>query len=155
MEEGANEKELTNLLFSIEQQSEHPLAEAVVRYFKPKAATVPIDHFESITGKGVKVLHAGNTYLLGSPALLLSENIQVTPELQKAADEWLTKAQTVIWLADKENALAAIAIADKIKQTSIDSSKKLTISGHRSVYANRRQHQTAKAIADAGRHRTL
>jgi P-type Cu2+ transporter len=72
----ASEKELSDLLFSIEQQSEHPLAEAVVRYFKQKdVQSLSLDHFESITGKGVKVVYAGNSYFLGSPALLQAERI--------------------------------------------------------------------------------
>jgi P-type Cu2+ transporter len=62
---GADVKYLTNLLFSIEQRSEHPLAEAVVRYYRQKdIQSVTPEHFESITGKGVKVMYAGNTYFL-------------------------------------------------------------------------------------------
>ena len=59
---GAGEKELADLLFSIEQQSEHPLAEAVVRHFKQQnVQPLTLDHFESITGKGGNVMYAGNT----------------------------------------------------------------------------------------------
>ncbi len=146
---GAGEKELINLLFSIEQQSEHPLAEAVIRYFQQKnIKPLTLDHFESITGKGVKVTYAGNTYFLGSPALLLSENIHIEPALQAAANEWLNKAQTVIWLADKENALAAVAIADKIKDTSIQAVKALQQSGIEVYMLTGDNVQTAKAIAE-------
>ena len=145
---GAGEKELADLLFSIEQQSEHPLAEAVVRYFqKQKVQSLTLDHFESITGKGVKVMYAGKSYLLGSPALLLSENIHIEPELQAVANEWLNKAQTVIWLADKENALAAIAIADKIKATSVDAVKELQAAGIEVYMITGDNEFTAKAIA--------
>lgn len=115
---GAAEKELSDLLFSIEQQSEHPLAEAVVRYFEQtKAKAISLQHFESVTGKGVKVVYNGTTYFLGSPAWLASEQINIEPALRTAADEWLANAHTVIWLADANDALAAIAIADKIKET--------------------------------------
>ncbi len=146
---GEGEKELTDLLFSIEQQSEHPLAEAVVRYFKPKnIQPLSLDHFESITGKGVKVMYAGKSYFLGSPVLLQSENIQIEPALQTAANEWLNKAQTVIWLADKENALAAVAIADKIKQTSAEAVKQLQAAGIEVYMLTGDNVQTAKAIAE-------
>ncbi len=144
---GAAEQELTKLLFSIEQQSEHPLAEAVVRHFKEQTQTVPLEHFESITGKGVKVMHGGNSYFLGSPALIKAENISIEPALQQAANEWLSKSQTVIWLADKENALAAIAIADKIKQTSIAAIKELQDAGIEVYMLTGDNQQTAKAIA--------
>ncbi len=145
---GEGEKELADLLFSIEQQSEHPLAEAVVRYFQQqKVQSLTIDHFESITGKGVKVMYAGNSYLLGSPALLQSENIHIEPALQTTANEWLNKAQTVIWLADEENALAAIAIADKIKTTSVDAVKELQAAGIEVYMLTGDNQFTAKAIA--------
>ncbi len=145
---GAGEKELADLLFSIEQQSEHPLAEAVVRYFQGQnVQSLTLDHFESITGKGVKVMYAGNTYFLGSPTLLQSENINIEPALQTTANEWLNKAQTVIWLADKENTLAAIAIADKIKTTSVDAVKELLAAGIEVYMLTGDNQFTAKAIA--------
>ena len=145
---GAGEKELADLLFSIEQQSEHPLAEAVVRYFQQQnLQSLTLEHFESITGKGVKVMYAGNSYLLGSPALLQSENIQIEPALQTITSEWLNKAQTVIWFADKENALAAIAIADKIKPTSVEAVKALQAAGIEVYMLTGDNRFTAKAIA--------
>lgn len=147
--DGAGEKELANLLFSIEQQSEHPLAEAVVRYFKQlDVQSVPLDHFESITGKGVKVMYAGNTYYLGSSALLQTENIRIDPALEAAAYEWLAKAQTVVWLADREAALAAVAIADKIKQTSVEAVKELQEAGIDVYMVTGDNASTAKAIAE-------
>jgi P-type Cu2+ transporter len=144
---GEDEINLSNLLFSIEAQSEHPLAEAVVRYFKSKATTLTLDYFESITGKGVKIKYQGRTYFLGSPALLESENISIEPAMQEVANQWLAKAQTIIWLADEKNALAAIAIADKIKQTSIEAVKELQGAGIKVYMLTGDNQHTAKAIA--------
>ncbi len=146
--DGAGEAVLSNLLLSVEQQSEHPLAEAVVRYFENKnAQAMPLSGFESITGKGVKVQYEGNTYWLGSPALLQEQHIHIEPELQQHADAWLLKAQTVIWLADRENALAAIAIADKIKPSSVSAVKALQQAGIEVYMLTGDNHQTAKAVA--------
>ena len=143
------ENDLSGLLFSIEQQSEHPLAEAVVRYFKTKGVQpVEIEQFESITGKGVKVMHDGKTYFLGSPALMKAENISIEPALQQSANEWLAKAQTVVWLSDSENALAAVAIADKIRQTSVDAVKALQQEGIEVYMLTGDNQFTAKAIAE-------
>ena len=144
----AAEKELSDLLFSIEQQSEHPLAEAVVRYFKQNGVqSLQIDHFQSITGKGVKIMYAGKRYFLGSPALLRSENIHTGLSLQQTADEWLAKAYTVVWLADKQKALAAIAIADKIRQRSVEAIKELQAAGIDVYMLTGDNRFTAKAIA--------
>jgi len=145
---GANEAKLSQLLFSIEQQSEHPLAEAVVRYFK-QAALQPaqLDHFESITGKGVKVEYKGEVYYLGSPALLKANNISIEPLLAQSADEWLAKAQTVIFLAGKDGALGVIGIADKIKTTSIEAVKELSAAGIKVYMLTGDNEFTAKAVA--------
>jgi P-type Cu2+ transporter len=151
---GVADKDLSNLLFNIEQRSEHPLAEAVIRYFKNKdVQPISLEQFESITGKGVRVIYKGTDYFLGSAALLRSENISIEPSLEQAADEWLAKAQTVIWLADNENALAAVAIADEIKQTSIEAIKELQAGGIEVYMLTGDNVHTAKAIAEqAGIH---
>lgn len=146
--EGAGIEELTNLLFSIEQQSEHPLAEAVVNHYKTKGVqAVQPDKFESITGKGVEVLYEGNTYFLGSPQLLAMHQITVDEKLQHQSESWLSEAYTVIWLSDSKNALAAIAIADKIKETSADAVRQLQASGIEVYMITGDNQYTAKAIA--------
>lgn len=145
---GAAEKELSSLLFSIEQQSEHPLAEAVVRYFRQKDVQyLQHTHFESVTGKGGRATYGDKSYILGSYAFLKEENISVEPALQQTAAAWLAKAYTVIWLADKENALAAIAITDKIKQTSVEAVKELQSAGIEVYMLTGDNAFTAKAIA--------
>lgn len=146
---GTDEQEVDNLLFALEQQSEHPLAEAVVRYLKAKNAPslLPIKHFESITGKGVKGSYEGKDYFLGSPALLQQEHISTDPALQQAAEEWLSKAQTVVWLADAQKALAAVAIADKIKDTSIKAVSAMQQAGIEVYMLTGDNPHTAKAIA--------
>ncbi len=147
--DGVNQNNLAALLLSIEQKSEHPLAEAVVRYFKNKnVSSHPIEEFESITGKGVKLRYEENTYFLGSPLLLQAQNIVTDPTLQKVADEWLTKAQTVIWLADNLNTLAAISITDKIKPNSVQAVKELQDAGIEVYMLTGDNRHTAKSIAE-------
>lgn len=145
---GVAENDLANLIFSIQQQSEHPLAEAVVRFFKNKnVQALPIEDFESLTGKGVKAVYKGRTYYLGSPALLMSQNFSIAEDMRMVADSWLKKAQTVIWLADEEQALAAIAIADRIKPTSVDAVRELTAAGIEVYMLTGDNRFTAEAIA--------
>lgn len=147
--EGIDKKALSNLLFSIEQQSEHPLAEAVVRYLKnDDVVAITLDNFESITGKGVKVLFGGNIYWLGSPGLLEDEQINIASALQEKANEWLADAQTVIWLADNKNALSALSIADKIKETSVEAVRQLQDAGIEVYMLTGDNHATAKAISE-------
>ena len=146
--EGAGVKELSSLLLTIEQQSEHPLAEAVVNYYKSKdLIDIKLERFESITGKGVEVMFDGNTYYLGSPGLMEMQKIAVDSSLQQQADIWSNQAYTVIWLADRENALAAIAIADQIKETSREAIKSLDKIGVDVYMLTGDNRKTAEAIA--------
>lgn len=146
--EGAGIEALSSLLFTIERQSEHPLAEAVVNYFKNKnVQQLPLDRFESITGKGIKVMYEGATYFLGSPLFLQLQQINIDARLAHKAENWLPEAYTVIWLSDRENALAAIAIADQIKVTSAKAIQQLQGIGVEVHMLTGDNGQTARAIA--------
>ncbi len=105
------------ILLSLEKYSEHPLAEAVVKYFE-KAAPQPVEAFESITGKGVKGNSGGKWYYAGNQTLLKEKGIIISDKLIEKAAQWQEEAKTVIWFADESNALAVLAIADKIKENS-------------------------------------
>lgn len=110
---------LSDLIVSAEQQSEHPLAEAIVKYFKGKnARSLQLSHFESITGKGIKFSYRGIEYTLGNASFVQAGNILISKEQQAAIDNWLSQAATVVLFADRTNLLATISIADKIKPSS-------------------------------------
>jgi Cu2+-exporting ATPase len=134
------------ILFSLEKQSEHPLAEAVVKHM---AGTTPVtlSTFESITGKGAKAGYNNENYLAGNRKLLLENNISITDELQLQADKWSEQSKTVIWFSDSTQALAVLAISDKIKETSIAAIKQLQRMGIELYMLTGDNEATAKAIA--------
>lgn len=142
-----NEDEtVKQILFSLEKQSEHPLAEAVVKHM---AGTAPLSlsTFESITGKGAKAGYNNENYWAGNRKLLLENNISITDELQLQADKWSEQSKTVIWFADSHQALAVLAISDKIKETSIEAIKQLQRMGIELYMLTGDNEATAKAIA--------
>lgn len=141
----SNDAEL--ILSSIEKQSEHPLAEAIVKYLAQKE-TSSVDHFESITGLGAKGIVNGNIYYVGSEKLLTSNNIAVSEELAQHAAAWLAQAKTVIYFSDKQEALAALAIADTIKETSKTAVAELKNAGIDVYMLTGDNEATAKAIAN-------
>ncbi len=112
------ENNVKNILLSIEKQSEHPLAEAVVNHFSD-IPSVLLSSFESVTGKGVKAVFNGQTYFVGNTKLLSENNIVPTEILQQKAQQWTAEAKTVIWFSDSQKVLAVIAISDTIKATSV------------------------------------
>jgi P-type Cu2+ transporter len=134
------------ILFSMEKQSDHPLAEAVVNYFG-KRETLQLVDFESITGKGAKASVQNKTWLVGNKRLLDENNIQTDATLLETAEAWSNEAKTVIWFADSEKALAVIAIADTIKKTSEAAINRLQKAGIQVYMLTGDNEQTAKAIA--------
>ncbi|MCC6384222.1 MAG: heavy metal translocating P-type ATPase [Bacteroidia bacterium] len=135
------------ILLSIEKQSEHPLAEAVVSYLR-NVNTVELSSFESITGKGVKARYNNKTYFVGNRNLLEENNIIGCSELQQQADEWSNLSKTVIWFSDNKKALAVIAISDKIKETSAEAINQLKEMGIEVYMLTGDNKSTAKAIAE-------
>lgn len=141
-----DEQEKKEILYSIEKQSEHPLAAAVVNYFKDTNAQ-SIKDFESITGKGAKAVLDSNTYFVGNRKLLDDNDISVNKVLLQKADKWSATSQTVIWFADSTRALAVIAIADKIKETSAEAIRELKQMNIEIYMLTGDNESTAKAIA--------
>jgi Cu2+-exporting ATPase len=113
-----------SILSSIEKQSEHPLAEAVVRHLN-ETTDLTVTHFESITGLGAKAEVNGNVYFVGNKKLLEIHSITFDNTLLNQGEDWLREAKTVIYFANSQTLLAVIAIADKIKATSIEAIQKL------------------------------
>ena len=141
-----NDDSTKDILFSIEKQSEHPLAEAVVKHLEG-TATTSLTKFDSITGKGAKADYNDETYFTGNKKLLTENNITIAEELLQYAEEWGTQAKTVIWFADSRQALSVIAISDKIKETSIEAIRQMQDMGIELYMLTGDNEATAKAIA--------
>ncbi len=136
-------------LLAIESKSEHPLAEAVVKYLKEKdIKPTDLESFESITARGVKGKYDGKTYFVGNQKLLNENGISIPEELQSEAIAWSEKAQTVIWFADEEKTLAILGIQDQIKPSSKSAIQKLQQSGIEVYMLTGDNQHTAKAVAE-------
>jgi len=116
------------LFSALEKHSEHPLAEAVVRYFG-NSSSITIENFESITGKGVKGDANGKTWFAGSMKWMNENNIPIADSLELQAKEWMKSANSVICFANEKQVLAVAAITDKIKETSPEAIRQLQASG--------------------------
>jgi Cu2+-exporting ATPase len=121
-----NISELSSILYSLESQSEHPLAGAITQYFQSKNISgKKTENFESLTGAGVSAMLNQKKYYAGSYKLMEEKKISVSDELKSKTEKWLKDAFTVIWFADNKDALSAVAIADKIKPTSKEAIQQL------------------------------
>lgn len=136
------------ILLSLESKSEHPLAEAVVKYLREKdIQTVNLTEFESITARGVKGSVDGKTYFAGNLNLLLENGIIATSALEDESKVWSEKAQTVIWFADEKKALAILGIQDQIKPSSKFAIQNLHQAGIEVYMLTGDNQQTAQAVA--------
>jgi len=142
-----NDDAASNVLMSIEKQSEHPLAEAVVKYFDGIPAPIS-SGFESITGKGAKAGHENDTYYVGNKKLLAENNIIIDDQLQIQAEEWGNQSKTVIWFSNSRQALAVIAISDKIKEKSVQAIQEMQAIDIDLYMLTGDNEATAKAIAE-------
>lgn len=142
-----NKEETKGILLSIEKQSEHPLAEAVVKNLEG-VSNVALSNFDSITGKGAKGVYDNETYFVGNKKLLTEHKIVMDNSLLDQADAWGRASKTVIWFADSKKALSVIAISDKIKETSVEAIKHLQDMGIDLYMLTGDNEATAKAIAE-------
>ncbi len=143
-----NISSVKDVLYSIEKSSEHPLAEAIVSYLAEDNATYLRDvQAESLTGQGIRGVYNDVTYYAGNQKLMQEKNIDIDKGAQLWIDRKLKDAQTVIIFADSNTILAIIAIADKIKDSSVQAVAQLQQEGIEVYMLTGDNAQTAESIA--------
>ncbi len=139
---------MKQILYAIESQSEHPLAEAVAYFLKKgDVKNTPLQQFESITGKGVKALKDHTAYFIGNKNLLIDSKITIATELLNESEKLQEEAKTVFYFANSKEILATIAIADKIKATSKEAIQTLENRGIEVFMLTGDNIHTASAVA--------
>lgn len=112
------------VLYSLEKKSEHPLAEAVVKFLK-NASMFEVELFDVLEGRGVEGFVDGKKYYVGNLTLLKEKGISIETSLQTKAEKWIAGAKTVIALADEGQARGVLAITDRLKTTSVQAIEEL------------------------------
>jgi Cu2+-exporting ATPase len=112
---------------TIEQQSEHPLAAAVVGYLDGVRAGDPsaVQYFESITGLGATAIVDGQPYFVGNERLMRERAIEFSAEAAFLARQWGGEGKTVVWFAGAARILALVALADRIRPTAAEAVRRL------------------------------
>jgi Cu2+-exporting ATPase len=136
---------LGDVLFTLESASEHPLAQAIVQH--QTRQLLPMEEFESLTGLGVRGKINGTYYYAGNRRLLETHHLTVSPALTEEAARLSQEAKTVIWLANSQQALGLIAIADRIKPTSKEAVRQLQEMGISTYMLTGDNPETAQRIA--------
>lgn len=104
---------------SVNVSSEHPLASAIVEYSKNEGITLlPVEGFESITGKGVKAQIEGTNILIGNLSLMNDYGVTIDPDFMASIESEQRKGKTVPMISVNNELQGAIVISDPIKSTS-------------------------------------
>jgi len=141
-----DENEILQLAASLEQQSEHPLASAIVAAARERGLSLlTVENFQSITGKGVVGIVNGHKVAVGNRALL-GESAEAQL-LDMTAGKLRKNGQTAMLLQIDDSPVAALAVADPIKQGAAESIRALHEEGVRVVMLTGDSRTTAEAVA--------
>lgn len=144
-----------NLLFNIQKNSEHPVAEPVARYLEQTTASLndlPVK-VENIAGRGIKASLNDQFFLVGNRKLLEENGILQGSRLENIAEQWQKEAKTVSFFSDMKEAIAVISVSDTIKESSKQAIRELFNLGIETYMLTGDNELSAKAVADtAGIH---
>jgi Cu+-exporting ATPase len=144
-----SEEQLLSFAASVEQQSEHPLAASIVRGAQDRHVTLAtVTDFQSVTGGGVIGKVDGREVLVGKPQFLRAQNVSGIELLEPKAGELQEQGQTVIFVAVDRRAAGVIAVADPIKESSIEAIQHLHRLGIKIIMLTGDNPRTAKAVAE-------
>jgi len=143
-----SECDLLRIAASVESQSEHPLARAIVESAKQEKIELrDVTDFQSITGGGVSGKVEGKAVLAGKEKFLADSNVRFPEELMKEARRLQEKAETTVWLAVNGNAAGVLGIADPIKPTTKGAVRQLHAMDLKIIMCTGDNLRTAESVA--------
>jgi Cu+-exporting ATPase len=145
--EGSDAADFLRLAASLEQGSEHPLAEAVLDAAKERSLILsPCEKVEAIIGKGIRGVVDDRVIALGNLAFMHELEIACL-DLDKASEELASDGKTVLFVAIDGKFEGVMAITDRIRETTPGALKALRKNGLRLVMATGDNRQTAEKVA--------
>jgi P-type Cu+ transporter len=143
-----SERDLSQIAASVESQSEHPLARAIVESAKQKKIGLrDATDFQSVTGGGVSGKFEGKAILVGKEKFLADSNVRFPEDLTKEARRLQEKAETTVWLAVNGDAVGVLGIADPIKPTTKEAVRQLHAMDLKIIMCTGDNLRTAEAVA--------
>jgi Cu+-exporting ATPase len=145
---GFSEDEVLRLAASLDQGSEHPLADAIVRAAKERGlALSKADSFESSTGIGVRGKVDGKSLALGNTALMAQDGVQTDVAMQGSAEALRLEGASVMSLAVDGQLAGLVAVSDPVKANTPAALETLRAAGIHIIMATGDGQTTAKAVA--------
>jgi Cu+-exporting ATPase len=145
--EGFDEANLLQLTASLEKASEHPLAAAILAAAQEKKVELlPVDGFQSVTGKGVTGTIQDKKVAIGNAALM-SDLGASTDSLKEKAEALQAEGQTVMYVASDGRFAGFVAVSDPIKDSTAEAIEQLKKEGIKVVMVTGDNQKTAAAVA--------
>src|SRR5213080_2380784 len=146
--DNVSERDLLRIAASVESQSEHPLARAIVESAKKEKIELGnVTDFQSTTGGGVAGNLDGQTILIGKEKFLADSNVRFPEELTKEVHRLQERAETTVWVAANGKAVGVLEIADPIKPTSREAVRELHEMGLKIIMCTGDNRRTAESVA--------
>jgi len=143
-----SEKEVLQYIVSLNSKSEHPLAEATVKYGKEKNVEfLSAEKFSAVTGKGVEGNINGKKVDLGNAKMMAYAKAELSSEMETEAQSFQKQGKTVSYLSIDSKVVGYVVIGDKIKATSAKAIKALQDKGIAVIMLTGDNHDTAQAVA--------
>lgn len=141
-----DEKTLIGTAFSLEQKSEHPLAKAVVSYAEEHDTELSeVTDFKAVSGSGLTARLDDRTYY-GGNAGFIGSKVKISDEADLIAQLLADEGKTPLFFADESRLLGIIAVADTIKEDSLEAIAQLKNMGLKTVMLTGDNQRTANAI---------
>jgi Cu+-exporting ATPase len=144
-----NDDDLLQSIASLNQYSEHPLAQAVVNYAKSKTVSlIEVKDFEAVAGKGITGTVTNKKVALGNKKLMGQVKATVSDDLENKIIAEQKLGKTVSYIAIDGVAVGFVSIFDAIKESSAAAIKELMSQGVEVIMLTGDNENTAKAVAD-------
>jgi heavy metal translocating P-type ATPase len=145
---GTSDDEVLQKIISLNSSSEHPLAQATMRYGANRNIEVLlVSDFEAVTGKGVTGILQGKKLTLGNEKLMKEINAVISAELKKQVDSEQKLGKTVSYLSEDNTAIGFVVISDKIKESSKEAIHNLQKEGLKVIMFTGDNEETARAVS--------
>jgi len=143
-----DENAFLSLSASLENSSEHPLAEAIVAGAEERGAkTSKVTKFEAVTGKGVQGVVGKKKIALGNKAMMDLLKVSFDDDANAQADKLRETGRTAMYVAIDNKPAGIIAVSDPIKKETAETIRELHAAGLKIIMATGDNERTAKAVA--------
>lgn len=127
-----DEDNLLALAAAVENESEHPIAKAIVRSARERQLVLPMSRgFSALSGRGARAEVDMATIFIGGPQLISEQKVILTADIQQTTDKAYEEGKTVVYVLQDNQLLGAIMLSDVIREESYEAVRSLRNSGKR------------------------